>query len=132
AMANEHVERGDLFFTPTTASEVRDSYELHNGALTLDLTEVTDLDALDGRSLTVDGGAGEIRIRLPQGLNYEINADVGVGSIRLPGRGEVGGLGVTSDATSSSVVDGPTVSIESDLGVGEIVVTHVAVPTTRS
>ncbi|WP_162598707.1 PspC domain-containing protein [Nocardioides gilvus] len=124
AMAAEHSNEVELFFTPGSASEVRDSYEIHRGELVLDLTEVSDPAALDDREIRVDGGAGRVEIRLPEGLGYDIEAAIGVGSIRLPDQDENGGLGISASAGSEPSESAPRIDIVTDMGVGEIVVTQ--------
>lgn len=123
-LAGENWNQGERVFVPESASEVRDSYEMRRGELVLDLTEVADPDALDGRDIQVDGGAGRIELRLPEGLGHDIDATVGVGSIRLPDDGVNGGLGISASANSAPTGDGPRIRIGADLGVGEIVVTQ--------
>ena len=124
AVAGENWQQHDLRFEPTTSSQVRDSYELEGGELTLDLTGVTDLEGLDGRTITIDGGAGRLEVRLPAGVDSDVSAQIGVGSIRLPGQGEVGGLGVSSESTPSVTTDAPDLTLRIDMGVGEVVVTR--------
>lgn len=128
ALAAENWQQDErLNFTPLSAGEVRENYEMHRGELVLDLTEVTDPDALNDREIRIDGGAGRIEVRLPEGLGYNIDAEIGVGSIRLPEQGENGGLGISATASSEPSEGKPRVTIATDMGVGEIVVTQIVV-----
>ena len=122
AVSSERWQDDELVFAPTSSSEVRDYYELRRGELTLDLTGLSELEALGGREIQIDGGAGRIEVRLPADLNVDLEADVGVGSIRLLDQRSTEGLGVTANATSASSSDAPQIKISTDLGVGEIVV----------
>lgn len=106
--------------TPSSAGEVRDVYELNRGDLTVDLSDVEDLDALDGRDLRLELGVGRIRLVLPDDLGVDLDATVGgPGSIRLPDGPERGGIAVSTD-TSFGPADAPRVQVRAELGVGEI------------
>jgi phage shock protein PspC (stress-responsive transcriptional regulator) len=107
--------------TPTTASALDDRYWLGAGEQVIDLREVTDLAGLDGRTLEVEGGVGRIEIILPEGMGARVTADVdGPGQIDLFGHGQ-GGIDVNSGA---SVPGDPHITIDAQLGVGEIEVTQ--------
>ncbi len=72
---------GDVRPHPTSAADVADTYELGVGRQEIDLTGVTDLDALDGRSVRVETGVGETVVTVPEGLDVTVDADVGVGEL---------------------------------------------------
>ena len=69
-------------------AEVRDSYDLGTGELTLDLSGVTDVEDLDGRRITVDGGVGSIEVVVPRGMDVSVDASAGVGNVDVLGPGE--------------------------------------------
>ena len=52
---------------PATATNVQDRYELGAGELVLDLTHVSDLNNLDGRTLELRTGVGSIEVHRPRG-----------------------------------------------------------------
>ncbi|QCX28337.1 PspC domain-containing protein [Nocardioides jishulii] len=105
---------------PTAASEVRDHYDFRRGELRLDLTDVTDLEALDGRDVLVEAGAGRIVLVLPEELRVDLRAEVGgPGAIMLPDGQERGGIAVSTQ-TSVGPDEGPRMEITAELGVGEI------------
>ena len=57
--------------TPSTAAQVDDTYDFGAGELVLDLTEVDDVEALDGREIRVEGGAGRIELLVPEDMDVE-------------------------------------------------------------
>lgn len=119
------VERWDLDgrrldAVPTNAAQVRDSYDLHRGELRLDLTEVDDLEELDGRAVTLEAGVGRVVVVVPDDLAVDVVAVIGgPGAIQLPDRPETGGIAVTS-ATSFGPTDAPRLAVRAQLGVGQI------------
>lgn len=108
--------------TPMSAAVIDDRYRMNTGAFELDLREVTDLEALDGRTIRVDGDAGELRVLLPEGLDATVDASIGaVGAIDLPGR-STGGFSVdaTERIDEDPGSDDPTVDLQLDLVAGHI------------
>jgi phage shock protein PspC (stress-responsive transcriptional regulator) len=110
--------------TPTSASAVSREYRIDAGELVLDLRNVTDLANLDGRTIRVEGGVGFLQIILPTDLDARVVAQV-------DGPGDVGVFGEHSDGIDVGLTrsydggdDAPAVTIDAELGVGEIEVTH--------
>lgn len=108
---------------PAFASLVEDRYWLDAGEQVIDLTGVADPEALDGRTIEVEGGVGRIEVILPADLAATVSADVdGPGHIDLFGE-ERGGIDLQHNAFSGSD-DDPEITIDAQLGVGEIEVSH--------
>ncbi|MDF1603464.1 LiaF domain-containing protein, partial [Nocardioides sp. YIM 152315] len=108
---------------PTSAAALADRYWVGAGEQVIDLRDVADLEALDGRTLEVEGGVGRIEIILPDDLAATVAADVdGPGHIELFGE-ERGGIDVSFSTSQGSVTD-PEVVIRAQLGVGEIEVSQ--------
>ena len=110
--------------TPTSAALVQDEYRIPNGDLTLDLTGVTDLAALDGRDVDLRLYAGEIRVILPPGLNAEVDADLSLaGDISIDNE-HLGGFdpSLNRTVTGSTDPDAPTVNLDIDVRIGQITV----------
>ena len=63
---------------PTNAGLVRDSYYLPAGDMRVDLSEVQDLESLDGRRIALEANAGEIEVIVPEGVDVEVVANVDV------------------------------------------------------
>lgn len=108
---------------PVRAALVEDRYWLDAGEQVIDLRAVTDLESLDGRSIEVEGGVGRIEVILPDDLAATVSADVdGPGHIDLFGE-ERGGIDTQHTSFSGSDAD-PEITIDAQLGVGEIEVSH--------
>ena len=98
-------------------------YELGAGELTLDLTQVSDIEALDGQLITVDGGIGRLEIIVPNDIDVEASASVG-------GPGDVSVFGDHADGIDRSMSriqdvrdEVASIRLDAELGVGEIVIT---------
>ena len=123
ATAADQWETEEVRATPTSASAVQDRYWLGAGEQVIDLRDVTDLDALDGRRLEVEGGIGRIEIILPPRLAATVRADVdGPGHINLFDH-EQGGIDVQSSSFEGPS-NGPEITIDAQIGVGQIEVSH--------
>ena len=106
--------------TPASAAEVRDSYYVPAGRIYLDLTEVQDLEGLDGDSIDVRANAGELVVVIPDGLDVDIDANVAAaGEAQLLDQ-SYNGLGIDAE----EFVDGgdgvPAIDLNLDLVVGSI------------
>jgi phage shock protein PspC (stress-responsive transcriptional regulator)/xanthosine utilization system XapX-like protein len=107
--------------TPVTAAEVDDVYDFGVGELRLDLTELRDPEALDGRTIRIDGGAGRIEVIVPDDLDVTVDAQLdGPGSVWLFGL-QREGIEIRWDQRfdNGDVAD---LTIEAELGFGEIYV----------
>lgn len=106
--------------TPTSSSSVLDRYEFSTGELVLDLTDVTDLDALNGRTIEVRGRVGHLEVIVPTELDTRVRAAVnGPGSIVLFGQ-ESGGIDFSATRSFGNRLDAPDLTIVSELNFGEI------------
>jgi hypothetical protein len=75
---------GDRVIELTSVDEIRPDYNLAMGKLTIDLTEVDDLDA--STRLTASVGMGELIVRVPPGAEVSVDGRVGAGQIEIMGR----------------------------------------------
>lgn len=119
--ASQDIEGSRLSYTPLQASEVRDSYDVATGDLTLDLSRIADVDDLDGRDVSIDGGVGTLEVVVPDGVDVTVDASTGVGAVDLLGR-ETGGFGVQEDGFVDGGAGAPQMTIEVDLGIGQVTV----------
>jgi len=124
ATISDRWDGDNLRETPTSASEVSPEYRIDAGELVLDLRSITDPANLDGRTIRVEGGVGFLQIILPTDMDARVVAQV-------DGPGDVGVFGEHSDGIDVGLTrsydggeDVPAVSIDAELGVGEIEVTH--------
>jgi hypothetical protein len=81
---------GEIEQSPQSAADVLSSYELGAGRVWLDLTEIGDLEALDGRTVDIEVTAGEIVVLVPDGLDVTVNASQVTGEIRVLGERDEG------------------------------------------
>ncbi len=122
ATVAENYEDETVVETPLTAAAVQPRYELGAGELTLDLTHVSDIEALDGELISVDGGIGRIEIIVPDDVDVIASASVG-------GPGDVSVFGDHADGIDRSISrtqdardEVASIRLDADLGVGEIVI----------
>ncbi|KQW46078.1 hypothetical protein ASC77_19495 [Nocardioides sp. Root1257] len=123
ATAADQIDTDSYTATPTTAADVESDYSLDAGEQRIDLSQVSDIDNLDGRTITVDGHVGTIDVTLPPGLRADIDATIdGPGDIKLFGA-EESDWGVQQHRIVGPV-DAPTITLDLNLSVGEIEVTR--------
>ena len=118
ATAADRVDGGELVFAPQTAAQVDQPYDLWAGEIVLDLTEVADLEQLDGETIRLDATLGRIEVVLPEGLDADIEATV-------DGAGETTLLGDSRDGSANAEVGdgvGPQITVLARVTLGEIVV----------
>ncbi len=120
ALAVEKVDADSVTVRPGSADLVLDSYSFDAGEYTVDLTRVTDLEALDGRTIEVAGDIGEIRVIVPTDMDVTVDSRVdGPGGHTLFGH-QSGGI----DTSATQVQDGgtgvPEVTLDLRLDVGHI------------
>ncbi len=115
-MSFSHGDRVSV--APLSAAGVQPSYDMASGQIRVDLSRVRDPEALDGRTIDIDGRAGEVVVVLPRGIESNVNADIhGPGQIDLPDHNS-GGI---DTELSGSYGDGPaTVTIDAELNAGHI------------
>jgi phage shock protein PspC (stress-responsive transcriptional regulator) len=106
---------------PATASAVMPEYTMDVGEIRLDLTEVRDPQALDGRTIHVTGNVGHIEVRVPPGVTVvSRNQVTGIGGINAFGR-DGGGVDTSVTALHNArAADAPRLTIDTDLHVGGI------------
>ncbi len=99
------------------ASDLEGSYNLGVGEIVIDLRDIRDLQALDGRAVHLELGVGHIEVIVPkEGLNVVARSTIDVGDVRMFGRNSSDDL-----RANNGYVDGaPTLSIEADLDLGQI------------
>jgi phage shock protein PspC (stress-responsive transcriptional regulator) len=112
----------DLRSVPSTSAELSSGYHIPQGTMEIDLTRISDLAALDGRTLDLGLNAGEITVLVPDGLNVHVDAD-----IRYAGEINVGdeqrgglGVGVEKTLTTSTAPGTPTLELHVEARVGQI------------
>ena len=115
---------GDRTWTPVPSTGVT-AYELGAGEATLDLRRLDSAaTSPTPQRITVEMGAGDLTILVPDGLDTRVDASVGFGDISH--RGGIGGGSDTSgsDRSTSTVIgDQPVqVVVDAQLGLGQITI----------
>jgi phage shock protein PspC (stress-responsive transcriptional regulator) len=125
ATIGSNVGEQDRYYSPTSASEVRQSYEFGGGRFTLDLSDVSDVEGLDGRDITIDGVGGRIEVVVPDGVDVDVTTGVVGGNSDVFGQ-RSDGFDITQNGSLDGGDDVPDMSITIDLVGGEIVVREAA------
>jgi phage shock protein PspC (stress-responsive transcriptional regulator) len=113
------------FYAPTDASEVRQAYDFGGGRFTLDLSDVSDVDELDGHDVTIDGVGGVVEVVVPDGMDVDVRTQVVGGQSEVFGQ-RSDGFDITQDGFLDGGDDVPDMSITIDLVGGEILVREAA------
>jgi phage shock protein PspC (stress-responsive transcriptional regulator) len=120
ATVAQHVDGNDIDRRPLTAAEVPSDLDTSAGEIVLDLTDVSDLPALDGKHIKLDVSAGRIEVIVPDGLSVQADAKIdGPGHIQLFGD-ERGGIGIAEQTHHDAGTGSPEIFIDADAAVGEI------------
>ncbi len=119
ATAAHEVDAGHIGESPNLAADVDGSYDLWAGEIELDLTDVQDVENLDGRTLNFEVDFGRIEVTVPDGVNVVVDATVDGGETDLFGDNEDNSNSATH---VSGVANAPTLTIDAEVIFGEIVV----------
>ena len=112
-------------FAPTSAGDVQEQYEFGGGRFTLDLSDVSDVEALDGRDVAIDGVGGQVEVIVPDGMDVDVTTQVVGGDSRVFDQ-RSDGFDVTQKGFRDGGDDVPDLSITIDLVAGEIIVREAA------
>jgi phage shock protein PspC (stress-responsive transcriptional regulator) len=118
--ASDQWDTQQMIHTPKTADEVVDSYYLETGEQVIDLTEVSDIEELDGQTIKVSGEVGGISVVVPEDVDVHVTADVdGPGGYDLFDE-QGGGIDWHRTATYDGGTNVPSIEIDASLSVGAI------------
>ena len=120
ATAAQHVEGGDITRTPLTAAEVPTDLSSTAGEVVVDLRQVQDLAALEGRTMRLDVDLGRIEVILPPGVSAAVHAEVSAGGHMELFGADYGGFGAEDRVRHDGGTATPVLSIEARVGFGEI------------
>jgi len=113
---------GEINEAPTNAADVRSSYQMGAGQIRLDLTRVTNLEALDGETIHLETGVGQTRVIVPRNLDVTVFADLNAGDVRVFDR-EASGADASTQYTDPDDPD-PNLRADIDGSLGQIEVTR--------
>lgn len=123
ASATEPRFQGDrrIDHSPTNATQLEDRYFVPAGTVQLDLSGIRDVEALDGRTVEVEGNAGELVVILPEGVDVDVDADISLAgeiSVLDERRGGAGAFSLQRQVDGGE--DVPEMDLNVDLVVGSI------------
>lgn len=110
-----------LSAVPRNAADVADRYTFTAGTTHLDLSQVRDLAGLDGRTIEIEGNAGDILVTLPDGADVDVSATIaGAGEVTVldETRSGIGTVGIDRSVDGGEEV--PAFGLDLDLAVGNI------------
>lgn len=112
---------GERTYRPATVAELEDTYELGAGPLTLDLTDL----AVPAGETAVEAslGAGDLVVRLPEGVATDVEASGGIGVVTVLGRTS-SGFGNSIARSVAGTGDAGRLTVTLSVGVGRIEVTQ--------
>ena len=114
---------GERTWTPVPSTAVT-AYELGAGEATLDLRQLDSASTSPTpQRITVDMGAGDLKILVPNGLDARVDASVGFGDITH--RGGIDGTDTSGSDRSTSTIIGEQpvqVVVDAELGLGQITI----------
>ncbi len=125
ATAGGHISQDTVTHAPTSASQVQDTYDLGAGDLLVDLSGVDDVEALDGREISIDSVGGRIEFIVPDGMDVAVRTEVVAGDSRVFDRRKEG-FDVNLDGFRDGGPGVPDLTINIDLLAGEIIVREAA------
>ena len=115
----DNVDTTSFTARPTVASAVANTYSESVGEVVIDLSDVTDPAALDGRDITVASGVGHVVVIVPPHTDVIAKATVGAGDLRVFGA-QNDGLGVEMTKTHDVFDEVATINLDVQLGLGQI------------
>lgn len=115
-----HGDVGDRSYHPLTADAVLPTYDAGVGNTTIDLSGVDLTGAATPIRTDVDGGMGNLHVRLPASADVQVSIDTGMGNVDVLGNGSTGGF-YPGSGTASWTGDGrPEFIITIDAGIGNV------------
>ncbi|WP_370616084.1 PspC domain-containing protein [Mumia qirimensis] len=112
-----HWDAGRIEVTPSSAADLRDDYEVGFGEVVVDLREISDPAALDGRRLDLEAGVGTVRVYVPDTVDIDLDASVGAGGISALGY-ERGGFQTSLETGEHT--DRPDLTLDIDVTIGAV------------
>jgi hypothetical protein len=106
---------GTRTYAPATASELRPTYRLGAGRLTVDLTGLAPVGT---RRLSVRVGAGDATIRVPGDVDLVLRSHVGAGRLEAAGRA-ADGVNERLDLVENAVGARGRVVVDLRIGIGK-------------
>jgi len=118
--------RGDrqIEASPVRAAQVKDRYAVPAGSIHLDLSDIEDLDQLDGRHIRVEANVGELVITVPDGVDVDVRAEVAIAGEAVVFDDIHHGPDVLIERQFDGGADAPQIELDVQLFVGSIEVSQ--------
>ena len=119
-LASEQWDSENVEIVPRSTAEVNSTYSYDVGEYVLDLTELSDPEALNGRTIEMSVDVGELDVVVPNDMDVTVTGNVdGPGGITLFGE-DAGGIDTTSTRTYYGGDDAPRLTLDLKVDVGHI------------
>lgn len=113
---------GDRSVEVTSVEDIEPDYNLSMGTLTVDVSELENLNG--ATSLSASVGMGELVVRVPEGIAIEVKARSGAGEVRIFDR-SADGMGVNETYRSPGFADeADTLTLDVSVFLGTVEVTN--------
>lgn len=125
ATAGGQLDVGQVERRPVVSSSLASDYSLDAGEIVIDLRELTDPEALDGRTVTLDVGLGRVEVIVTDDITVTVASDLGAGDSSIFGTTGDGGRDLATVAASVAVpADAPALTLDVHVGLGDIQITR--------
>ena len=119
-LASEKWDGDRVEIVPSTSAEVQDSYTYDVGEYELDLTQVSDPDELDGRTIHLTLDVGELDVVVPKDMDVTVTGAIdGPGGTTLFGQ-DNGGIDTRETQSYDGGEDVPSITLDLQVDVGHI------------
>jgi hypothetical protein len=113
---------GDRVVAVRSVGDIAADYNVAMGQLTIDLAELEDVSS--PISLNASVGMGELVVRVPEGIEFEVTANAGAGEIEILGEAR-DGLGVKDSYATPGFEQGAAgISLDLDVFMGRVEVSN--------
>jgi phage shock protein PspC (stress-responsive transcriptional regulator) len=113
-------QRTDRVERPQSAAALPSEYRMSVGSMVVDLTEIDNLQALDGRDLDIQAGFGEILVIVPDGVDVNVDSNISLGGDIAVGDNQRNGNSPQLTDQIDGGVDVPDMTIDIELAAGRI------------
>jgi phage shock protein PspC (stress-responsive transcriptional regulator) len=115
-----HGDVGDRTYHPLTADAVQSTYDAGLGNTTVDLSDVDLTGAATPIRTQVDGGVGNLHVRVPASADVQVSVDRGMGNVDVLGSGSTDGFYPGTGSASWTDDGRPEFVLTIDAGIGNV------------
>ncbi len=122
---------GDRSAVPFRAAELQSHYTMGSGRFTLHLEQIRDIDALQGREVTVNQRIGHVVVIIPSSVAAVVDATADHGNITGPSNANDIGQGGERVLMTPAADGRPTITLHLHVVYGEVRIERAACPEAR-